>query len=109
MNKRYREELKGPFIASSGWLFADLLLALAMLFLVANTVVVPLKPTPIPKPTPTKSIDEVTTPSPTPLPRLETQSHVLILHVDYVGLLKNSPGAIADVERQVRSQAFLRG
>lgn len=38
MKKRRREDLKKTFMGAAGWLFADLLLALAMLFLVANTI-----------------------------------------------------------------------
>ncbi len=47
MKKSFRENLKESFITSAGWLFADLLLALGMLFMAANTVAIrPPTPTP---------------------------------------------------------------
>ncbi len=57
-----REPRVRDTVLLSGWLFADLLLALAIIFL-ANTGGIQLKP--IPTPTPT------VTPTPTPIPRLE--------------------------------------
>ncbi len=58
---RYRDT-----IALAGWLFADLLLGLAMLFFVFNTVGV--RPTPTPGPTPTPYPTYTPGPTPTPYP-----------------------------------------
>ncbi|HEU5376620.1 MAG TPA: hypothetical protein VFV38_14375 [Ktedonobacteraceae bacterium] len=89
----------------SGWLFADLLLALFVIFLSANTVGV--KPQPIPTPTPTALV--TLSPTPTPLPRLELTYHSLRLPIDAAGLLNNSPGAQQALAREIRAQAFLQG
>jgi hypothetical protein len=40
MSSSFQEEHGGPFIISAGWLFADLLLALGMLFMISTTFVV---------------------------------------------------------------------
>lgn len=40
MSSSFQEDRGGPFIISAGWLFADLLLALGMLFMISNTFVV---------------------------------------------------------------------
>jgi hypothetical protein len=103
MSNRYRNELKSSLVIPVGWLFADLLLAVAMLFLVANTVgIQPPKPTPTPIPT-----RVLTTPTVTPEPRLELTRHRLHLNVDPTGLLNNSPGVIRLVEQQFTRQPFL--
>ena len=106
MRKSFREDLKNSFTVSAGWLFADLLLALAMLFLAANTFAIH------PPPPPPKIVKKVTptpTPKPTVLPRLELSFHEFTINVDSNGLLNNSQGAIASVEQQVKAQAVLRG
>jgi hypothetical protein len=89
----------------SGWLFADLLLGLMVIFLAANTVGV--KPLPIPTPQPV--IIPTSTPTPQPLPRLELSKHHLHFAIDSGGLLRNAPGAQQALEQEVRTQAFLRG
>jgi hypothetical protein len=94
------------FMISPGWLFADLLLALAVLFLVANTLAI--KPPP-PAPRTIKKPAIKLTPTPTPLPRLELNFHEFTIHVDPNGLLSNNRGAIASVEQQVRAQSILKG
>lgn len=81
----------------AGWLFADMLLAIMMIFIVASTTSVTI----LPKTNPT--------PTPKVLLRLELKFHRFSLHVDPNGLLKNAPSAIADVKSQVKSQAFLKG
>jgi hypothetical protein len=93
----------------SGWLFADLLLALAVIFLSANTVGVKPKviATPIPTPTPTPTL--APTPSPTPLPRLELHKHTIVVSIDANGLLNNSPDAINSLKQEMRAQSILRG
>jgi hypothetical protein len=94
------------FMISPGWLFADLLLALAVLFLVANTLAI--KPPP-PVPRTIKKPAVKLTPTATPLPRLELNFHEFTIHVDPNGLLNNNRGAIASVEQQVRAQSVLNG
>jgi biopolymer transport protein ExbD len=89
----------------SGWLFADLLLALFVIFLSANTVGV--KPQPIPTQIPTVAV--VPTPTPQPLLRLELNKHHLQLSIDSAGLLNNAPNALHQLEQEVRAQAFLQG
>jgi len=85
---------------SIGWLFADLLLALAMLFLLANTVGVAVKPPP--KLTPTPS------PTPTPTPNgllLDPQRIRLTLTTNNPGgLRQGDPGAMADLANEIRAQ-----
>lgn len=93
-------------MVSVGWLFADLLLALAMIFLLANTVGSSNKPKLKPTPTPTRVLP---TPTPTPLPRLELKFHEFTINVDPNGLLNNSQSATVSVEQQVKAQAILRG
>nr|BBH93139.1 hypothetical protein KTA_13380 [Thermogemmatispora argillosa] len=89
----------------AGWLFADLLLGLAVIFLAATTYA-RLPPPATPTPTPTPPLG---TPTPTVLPRLELHHHRFTVNVDANGLLTNDAGAIASLKRQVRAQSFLRG
>lgn len=94
----------------SGWLFADLLLALVVIFLAANTLGIKLQPTPTPTPgvTPTPTLS-LPTPTPTPQ-RLDFKYHRISLqNVDYNGLLANSQSAINTVEQMIRSQPSLQG
>jgi len=105
MKRSPREEFKGSFIFSAGWLFADMLLALAMVFLAANTFAV--RPPPAIPPTPTPTPKATATPR-TP-PRLEQGYHRFTITVDSNGLLNNNPNASNDVIRQVKAQGFLRG
>jgi hypothetical protein len=94
----------------SGWLFADLLLALAVIFLAANTVGIKPKPIPTPTPRPIVSPTPTQTPTPTPEPRLDFAYHrITLTNVDFNGLLNNSSSAINDVEQQLRSQNVLHG
>ena|SRR3989442_8866259 len=93
-----------------GWLFADLLLALAVIFLSANTVGV--KPGAIPtsiptstaRPSPTRTVA-----TPTPLPRLELSKYRINLTIDSNGLLNGSPSAINDLKQKIQGQAVLQG
>lgn len=95
-------------ILLSGWLFADLLLALSVIFMAANTVGI--KPKPIPTVVPTLIPSPTLSPSPTPLPRLELKAHRFIYtNIDYQGLLNNSPSAINDLERRLRNESVLQG
>jgi len=88
---------------AAGWLFADLLLAIAMLFLVANSVA---HVTPPPTPTPTPTL----TPKPTPLPVLDLKPVVItITNVNYAALHAGDPATIADIERQIKANKALQG
>lgn len=107
MRKSYREDLKNSFTVSAGWLFADLLLALAMLFLAANTFAI--RPPPKTLLTPTPTATAAATPKPTVLPRLELNFHEFTINVDPNGLLNGSQSAIASVEKEVKAQTILRG
>lgn len=89
----------------SGWLFADLLLGLTVIFLAANTVSV--KPLPIPTPQPTVTIAPTSTPQ--PLPRLEFNKHRIQLAIDPNGLLNDAANAQQALEQEMRAQSFLRG
>lgn len=102
--QRRRFQMRDTMLLS-GWLFADLLLALFVIFLSANTVGVKVQPiaTPVPAITPTP------TPTPQPLPRLELDKHHLQLAIDPNGLLSDSRGAQQALAQQVRAQAFLQG
>lgn len=102
--KTFKDNLKRSFTLSAGWLFADLLLALAMLFLTANTIGIQLPPTPPPA-TPTAVI----TPTPPPLPRLELNFNEIRVTIDPTGLLNNSASAVNAVKQQIRRQATLHG
>jgi hypothetical protein len=90
-----------------GWLFADLMFALAIAFLVATTIGQPPPSPPPPPPTPTPS------PSPShtaiPQPVLELKPLAINVTVDYLGLLSGNPGAAAALERRVRSVTALYG
>lgn len=85
----------------TGWLFADLFVALTMTF-VANTVGY------VPTPTPTSTLPPTVVPTATPLPALSLQPTTITLNVDYAGLLNNDPNAIADAQRQVRANGQLK-
>lgn len=106
MSLRNRREGRSFSMGFIGWLFADMLLALAMLFLIANTIGSPPKPKPKPTPTPTKVIVK---PTPTPLPRLELKFHEFTINIDPNGLQNNDPQAVASVKQQVRRQGILQG
>ena len=91
--------------AATGWLFADLFLALAMAFLVANTVGNVPPPSARMAPTPTPTL------SPTPIPprALDLKPVSVMLHVNYSALLAKDPQEIANVEQQVRAVSQLNG
>jgi hypothetical protein len=80
-------------MALSGWLFADLLVALAMLFFTTSIDVKPIPVTPPPRPT--------------ALPRLELVRRRIRVNIDPYGILQNDPGAIKRVKQQVQAQGFL--
>ena len=103
MKRHSKEDLKQSFMGSAGWLFADLLLALAMLFLIANTVSQPRPPSVVHakgKPTATPKVV-----SP---PRLEQGYHRFTITIDPNALLNNDPNEQNHVTQQVKAQGFLR-
>lgn len=104
MRRRYRRRTTASYGSSghsmfggTGWLFADLLLALALAFLLATTVG-STPPKPAPKPTPTVH----PTPKPTsskvkkqqPVLQLDPV-HITFTIADPTGLADGSPSAIA--------------
>jgi hypothetical protein len=99
MKKRQlAEDIRGSLSMSAGWLFADLLLVLAMLFLAANTMGIHPPPT-TPKATPTPTIK----------PQLEQGYHRFHVVVNTQALLSNDSKAINSVIQQVTGQPFLKG
>lgn len=93
------------FFGGTGWLFADLMVALAMVFLVATTVGFA-KPTPPPAPHP------VPTKSPVPKrpePALDLNYvTITINNLDYNGLLNDSSSAITLVRHAVLGNPQVR-
>lgn len=99
--KTLGESIRGSFSMSAGWLFADLLLVLAMLFLAANTMGIH------PPPPPAQI-----TPTPTPQKvqaQLEQGYRRFVVHVDKTAFLKNDSHAINSVKQQIAGQSFLQG
>lgn len=76
----------------AGWLFTDLLLALAVIFLVVSASGTPPKPIPTP-----------------PLPCLALHPNTLSFTVDYQGLLNDNASAIQSVQQQMRAFAPIQG
>src|SRR5258707_2788410 len=84
-----------------GWLFADLLLALTVIFMAAQ----PAFPKPLPTPTP-----KIAKPTPTLPPHLEKNfREVKITNVDFNGLQKNSSSAVQHIERAINGNPALQG
>jgi hypothetical protein len=101
MKKRLIEDFRGSFNMAMGWLFADLLLVLAMLFLAANTMGIH------PPPPPT-----IPTPTPTPqkvLAQLEQKHYPFTVYVDTAALLHGDRKAANSVTQQIANQPFLKG
>jgi hypothetical protein len=86
---------------SIGWLFADLMFALAMAFLVATTVGQPAQPQPSPTRTPTPSLS--------PKRGLESRPVSITTKVDWQGLLSGKSSAKTDLQRKVRAKESLHG
>ena len=97
MGSRIREDLRKSVLVSTGWLFADLLLALAMLFLAVNTMSQPEQI--VRKPTPVAVSPQ----------RLEQAYHRFIISINRDKLLGNDVDEKSNVTSQVRQQTFLRG
>lgn len=104
--KTHRDRSPQPLMLMAGWLFADLLLALGMLFLVGNTVGI-IKPPPTPTPTtpPTPTI----MPTATPILRLETRPDVIYLTTDTAGLLSGSSSARQSLINGIKGHHELQG
>lgn len=87
-----------------GWLFADLLLALAVLFLIANTTGVAAKPKP--PPTPTPIVTRAPTPTPTPSGLLLDPQRVRLTLTtnNPAGLSQGDPQAMQDLATEIRAQ-----
>lgn len=99
MPRRTRRVGVGPnLFGATGWLFADLFIALAVGFLVANTVGYVPPPSARAQPTPSPTA----TATPIPPRALDLKPITITLQVDYSALLSDSPSAIAAVEEQVR-------
>lgn len=98
MGSRVREDLRKSVLVSTGWLFADLLLALAMLFLAVNTISQP-------------DLPKVMKANPTPVPpqRLEQNYHKVMIHIDPNKLSNNDSGEKSSIINQVQGQQFLQG
>jgi hypothetical protein len=103
------DSLGQALFGSAGWLFADLMLALTMAFLVANTVIHPAPPVPKPAPAPTSSPTPSPSPSARPEPALDLSYVTVQLTVDSQGLLNNDPNAMASVRKQIRAKSTLNG
>jgi hypothetical protein len=100
MNKdRFSDNIRGPFSMTAGWLFADLLLVLAMLFLAANTMGVHPPPPPA-----------TATPTPPKVQaQLEQRFHRFVVPVNRDALLRGDAGAVHAVKQRISGQSFLKG
>ena len=113
MRKFSHEEGKGPFILSAGWLFADLLLAVAMLFLAANTVSIP-KPPPTPVAKHPTHVPSKPTQIPTSNPRVLEHNYcrIPLTISDLSGFQNSLSSAKNQLEPQLKAidlHGFLRG
>ncbi len=95
-------------VALSGWLFADLLLALSVIFIAATPVGIQPKPIPTVPPTAIPPAKTVVIPTPTPV-GLEQTKYRLTINVDAAGLLNNDSAAENNFKQQVRNWSVLRG
>ena len=85
-----------------GWLFADLLLGLVVIFMAAQP--------PFPKPLiPTVVVSPRATATPQAIARLEQEAHRFPVYVDRARFLTNDPAAVNSVKQQIVDQPFLRG
>ena len=99
--KMLSADIRGSFSMAAGWLFADLLLVLAMLFLAANTMGIH-PPPPAVHPTPTPTPQKV-------LAQLEQGHHSFTIHVNTAALYAGDRGAANSVTQQIANQPFLKG
>lgn len=105
--QRYNTRTIRDMTLLGGWLFADLLVALMVIFLAAQPAFpkpLPKTPTPSPSPSPTFTM----TPTPTPVPRLDfNPQRFTMTGVDYQGILANKPSAVKVVEQYLNGQSAL--
>lgn len=96
----------------AGWLFADLMLALAVAFLVADTVSTPAPPSPPKAAHPRPAVHHQPTPTPTPSPSgpaLDLGYITVNVKVGLAGLQAGSAQTEASVRAQIEQQANLTG
>ena len=106
METRRRRNVRDLLGSSAGWLFADLLLALAMLFLAANTIMPKHPVTPTPPPIVTKP----PTPKPTPpLQGLERKVYeIRNFIIDPDKLLSDDPNTKKDIFARLKAYPFFK-
>ncbi|HLX41160.1 MAG TPA: hypothetical protein VKR42_11550 [Ktedonobacteraceae bacterium] len=93
MHRRSQSRTR-DIVSLGGWLFADLLLALTMLFFISGVVVsTPVKVAP--------------TPTPISQPRLELHHLRINITIDPYGILQNNAAAIKNVEQQLQARTEL--
>lgn len=105
--RRARKGLSANLFASTGWLFADLFIALAMAFLVANTVAT--VPPPVIKRAPTPTPTPILTPTPIPPRALDLNPVSITLTVNVSALLAGNSTEINSIQRQIRAVPQLQG
>lgn len=98
---RFRPDTQRNMFTLAGWLFADMFLALTMLFLITSAIGTYI---------PTKNLKATATPTPR-LVGMDTTPVTVNFTVDENGLLNNSPAAVAVVKSQVHNQlkGYLKG
>lgn len=95
---------------SIGWLFADLMFALAMAFLVATTVGQPPRPASVTSsPSPSLAAASTPTPSRSVEPALELEPVVMTVTVNWRGLLDGNRAARQSLADVVRGNPALSG
>jgi hypothetical protein len=93
-----------PLYVTAGWLFAELLLGIALVFLISSPGA---QPAPAATPTPTQFVPP--TPTPKVAPPLELQPFTLpVTGIDVNGLVKNNPKAVNDFQDKIMSQVAAR-
>ena len=108
MNRRVREDLKGTFISSVGWLFADMLLVLTMVFLASTAFVLPRPPA---KHTATRATATMRPTLTSTVAHLDKMPCDFFIHnLDYNGLLKNPPdsSAVNVAMQKIKAQSCLQ-
>jgi hypothetical protein len=107
MSRRIREDFRGSFFVSAGWLFADMLLVLAMLFLASSTISSPRASV---TRTPTVKVGTSVTPKPTVKPPVDLlHKQLIVIHnVNYAALVIDNPlkNDIADLATQIKNQVI---
>ena len=89
----------------AGWLFADLFLALMVIFMAAQSAV----PKRLPTPTPTATAIVLATPTPETLAKLDPHNSRFTVFVNRAAFLANDQTAVNSVQQQITGQRFLQG